>query len=98
MLVREPGNPHDPNAVCVQRLDGRQLGYVPKELTRHFSQYTTFGHVHSSGQIPGSFYGCEVGHLPCLLNPCRQPGKCSTIQQGPGPLPAKPHVTAHSQV
>lgn len=66
MLVREPGNPHDPNAVCVQRLDGRQLGYVPKELTRHFSQYTTFGHVHSSGQIPGSFYGCEVGVRPAL--------------------------------
>jgi hypothetical protein len=34
-LVREPGNPYDPNAVRVQA-DGRQLAYVPKEDAPRF--------------------------------------------------------------
>jgi len=31
-LVREPTNPHDPNAVLVQRQDGGVLGYLPRDL------------------------------------------------------------------
>ncbi len=30
MLVPEPSNPHDPNAVMVQ-IDGRLVGYLPRE-------------------------------------------------------------------
>ncbi len=29
-LVREPGNPHDPNAVCIRDRVGLKLGYVPR--------------------------------------------------------------------
>lgn len=29
VLVREPENPHDPNAVMVQ-IDGRKVGYLPR--------------------------------------------------------------------
>jgi len=31
-LVREPDNPHDPNAVAVVRLSGEQLGYLSSDL------------------------------------------------------------------
>ncbi|HEX8205899.1 MAG TPA: HIRAN domain-containing protein [Solirubrobacteraceae bacterium] len=31
-LQRDPGNEHDPNAIKVLLADGRQLGWVPREL------------------------------------------------------------------
>jgi hypothetical protein len=31
-LRRDPGNPHDANAVAVETEDGEQLGFVPREL------------------------------------------------------------------
>lgn len=31
-LIREPDNEHDANAVMVVNDDGRQIGYLPKEL------------------------------------------------------------------
>jgi hypothetical protein len=39
-LVREPGNPYDPNAVRVQA-DGRPLAYVSKEDARGSTQSST---------------------------------------------------------
>ncbi len=32
LLVREPGNPVDDNAVSVKRINGRQIGYLPREF------------------------------------------------------------------
>jgi len=32
VLRRDPGNPHDPNAIAVESPDGDQLGWVPREL------------------------------------------------------------------
>ena len=66
MLVKEPSNVYDPNAIRVQKLDGTQLGYIPKELTPRFPQHTTFAHIHTSGQIPDGLYGCQVRVLPGL--------------------------------
>jgi hypothetical protein len=37
-LVREPGNPHDPCAVAVQALGGRQLGYLGGHLALEVSR------------------------------------------------------------
>lgn len=31
MLLREPANPHDRNAVAVLTQDGQKLGYVPRQ-------------------------------------------------------------------
>jgi hypothetical protein len=31
-LRRDPGNPHDPNAIAVDGADGAQLGWIPREL------------------------------------------------------------------
>ena len=32
VLKREPDNPYDANAIRVERLDGAQIGYIPKEM------------------------------------------------------------------
>ena len=49
MLVREPHNPHDPDAVAVQSLHGHGLGYVPRTETHRLPQPVTFGRVQSIG-------------------------------------------------
>ncbi len=49
MLVREPENPHDPNAVVVQTLHGHGLGYMPRDATGALPQAVTFGRVQSIG-------------------------------------------------
>ena len=38
MLVREPHNPHDPNALAVLTLHGHGLGYIPREQTFRIPQ------------------------------------------------------------
>ena len=61
MLTKEPNNPFDEDAIAVSKLDGTQLGYVPKELTYHFPLDVTSGHVQSVGQTPEGLWGCKVG-------------------------------------
>src|SRR5574337_1437039 len=43
-LVREPDNPHDPNAVAVW-IDGRAVGYIPKKDNAVLAQF-----IDQSGQ------------------------------------------------
>lgn len=50
MMIREPDNAYDSDAMAVQTLSGQALGYVPKEHTARFSHDTTFGHVYSMGR------------------------------------------------
>jgi hypothetical protein len=38
VLVREPANPHDPNAIAVY-VDGRRIGYVPKKQNGVLAQF-----------------------------------------------------------
>lgn len=38
VLVREPANPHDPNAVAVW-VQGRKIGYVPKTQNKVLAQF-----------------------------------------------------------
>lgn len=38
LLVREPANPYDPNAVAVY-VDGKRIGYVPKKQNGILAQY-----------------------------------------------------------
>lgn len=44
LMVREPDNPYDPNAICVKTLDGAICGYVPRDLATSlapiFDQYS----------------------------------------------------------
>ena len=52
MLEKDPKNTFDPCAIRVRRLDGEDLGFVPKELTECFPHDVTFGHIHHVGQVP----------------------------------------------
>eukprot|EP00241_Pyramimonas_parkeae_P019554 CAMPEP_0114281954 /NCGR_PEP_ID=MMETSP0059-20121206/3292_1 /TAXON_ID=36894 /ORGANISM="Pyramimonas parkeae, Strain CCMP726" /LENGTH=304 /DNA_ID=CAMNT_0001402547 /DNA_START=45 /DNA_END=959 /DNA_ORIENTATION=- len=49
LLVREPENPFDANAVAVRTLSGESAGYVSKHMTHHFIQDITVGRVVSVG-------------------------------------------------
>ncbi|KAK9804623.1 hypothetical protein WJX73_010893 [Symbiochloris irregularis] len=52
MLMREPTNPADPNAVQILRLDGLPLGYLPRQTTDRIPswQELVFGTVESVGR------------------------------------------------
>ena len=64
-MVKEPDNPHDPNAIAVQTLSGQTAGYVPKEHTARFPHDITFGHVYSSGRASSvGLWGATVSHQP----------------------------------
>lgn len=52
LFVREPENPVDQTAVAVQTLSGVPLGYVPRELSRHWVEDSACGRVHSLGVNP----------------------------------------------
>eukprot|EP00884_Botryococcus_braunii_P020727 jgi/Botrbrau1/7338/Bobra.247_3s0033.1 len=61
MFVKEPLNPHDPNAVRVRTLAGEDCGFISKELNQRFGDDVYFGHLHSLGQVAGSdILGAEV--------------------------------------
>eukprot|EP00239_Pterosperma_sp_CCMP1384_P007642 CAMPEP_0197844634 /NCGR_PEP_ID=MMETSP1438-20131217/1631_1 /TAXON_ID=1461541 /ORGANISM="Pterosperma sp., Strain CCMP1384" /LENGTH=312 /DNA_ID=CAMNT_0043455549 /DNA_START=385 /DNA_END=1323 /DNA_ORIENTATION=- len=51
VLERERHNPFDPQAVIAKRLDGTDIGYIPKDRTDLFSYETTFGRVCSVGPV-----------------------------------------------
>jgi hypothetical protein len=59
-LIREPDNPHDPNAVAVAHGDIGILGHVPKELAAKLS--------------PDIDAGCEVNAVMTSINGGDQPG------------------------
>ncbi len=61
MMVKQPDNTYDPNAVAVQTLHGQDLGYVPREHTARFPYDVTFGHVYSLGQSAKGLWGATVG-------------------------------------
>ena len=70
ILEREPHNTHDPEAVRVLLLDGRHLGYIPRDLTSNFGELTTVGRVKSVGIGEGGYYGAQIAvqpQLPALL-------------------------------
>ncbi|DBA85403.1 hypothetical protein WJX79_007934 [Trebouxia sp. C0005] len=66
MMVKQPDNTYDPNAVAVQTLHGQDLGYVPKEHTARFPHDVTFGHVYSVGQNAKGLWGATVAVRPTL--------------------------------
>lgn len=67
MMIKQPDNVYDPNAVGVQTLSGHDLGYVPKEHTARFPHDVTFGHVYSLGQNAKGLWGATVAVRPTLL-------------------------------
>ncbi|CAD7694669.1 unnamed protein product [Ostreobium quekettii] len=66
ILSHEPWNPVDPSAVAVHLLDGRQLGYVPRDSTGVFTHKTTFGRISSVGRNEVNLYGAFIDVQPSL--------------------------------
>lgn len=46
-LEHEPGNPHDPNAVRVLRHDGRQIGYLPRDVAANVARKIEQGYSYA---------------------------------------------------
>jgi HIRAN domain len=55
LLVREPDNPYDGNAVAVFTLEGRKLGYIPRDVN----------------EIPAAMYdqSIKIGAMVSVVNP-----------------------------
>ncbi|GMH39467.1 hypothetical protein BSKO_07365 [Bryopsis sp. KO-2023] len=68
ILERERMNPHDPNALKVSLLDGRQLGYVPRTDLHHFeNKDVSFGRVAYVGKNDDvGLYGALIHTQPSL--------------------------------
>ena len=47
-LRRDPGNPHDPNAIAVHLPGGAQLGWVPRELAAELAPALDAGEPHAA--------------------------------------------------
>lgn len=69
MLVKDPHNPYDPHAVSVRTLDGRDLGFVPRDDTGAVTQPITFGRVEGIG--PQKDTGLLGFHVRRWLFPLR---------------------------
>ncbi|PRW60715.1 single-stranded-DNA-specific exonuclease [Chlorella sorokiniana] len=87
--VREPDNPHDPNAVAVRTLDGRNLGYIPRDRTVLFSQDLCFGHVQSAGrQGEEGLWGFNIVTQPTV----------PPVEVHAWPAALRPHLNLASQL
>lgn len=71
MLVREPDNKFDPGAVKVVRKNGRQLGYLPANMTRDRDPSGLANQIDNGAKFrcrvaditgggPGILYGMEI--------------------------------------
>ena len=64
-LRREPNNPYDPNAIRVERLNGRQIGYLNRAMAAELAPFfkahkePVQGNVHSLTGAQG--YGYSLG-------------------------------------
>lgn len=68
MLVPEPENEYDANAIAVKRLDGKTLGYVPRDCNESpvfRGGGVLFAHVKSQGPTAGTPHtlGAMVSHI-----------------------------------
>eukprot|EP00892_Ulva_mutabilis_P008418 jgi/Ulvmu1/5949/UM026_0071.1 len=64
LMVHEPDNPHNSEAVAVLSPVG-QIGYVPRSETHRFRHACTLGYTTWIGPyVPHAFHGCNVGTFP----------------------------------
>jgi hypothetical protein len=58
MLKREPTNPYDCNAICVERQNGQQIGYINRYLSATLAPFFDAYHM----PVPASIH-CLTGNL-----------------------------------
>jgi single-stranded-DNA-specific exonuclease len=65
LLKREPTNPYDYNAICVERLNGHQIGYINRHLAATLAPFFDAHHSPVRGRVQyltGSLsYGYSLG-------------------------------------
>ena len=67
LLIVDPENPFDPNAIKVLTVKGEHLGFVPKNCTGNLKRADGIGHVAFMGAHPDSdppLYGALVSLVP----------------------------------
>ncbi|MBO8125831.1 MAG: single-stranded-DNA-specific exonuclease RecJ [Firmicutes bacterium] len=62
-LVREVDNPHDPNAIAVTTLDGKQVGYLRRGIAKHLAPLLDgeTGYEATVSQVTGGGEGKSLG-------------------------------------
>ncbi len=50
-LVRDPGNPHDANAIAVYNTQGQRIGYVPREQSAILAPYVDSLFISLAGRL-----------------------------------------------
>ncbi|KAF5831248.1 hypothetical protein DUNSADRAFT_13378 [Dunaliella salina] len=77
MLLHEPHNIYDKNAVAVRTMDGCDLGFVPRDISAQLlsqaKQGISFARVLSTGQNTEEKWGTSIGTQPSLLSCALQP-------------------------
>lgn len=62
VLVREPNNQYDANAIRVNNVMGQQIGHIPRKLAEKLAPYLDHGDVVLEGVLTGEkgFYDCPI--------------------------------------
>jgi len=82
MLLQDPNNKFDENAVSIRTLRGIDLGYVPRDFTEQLrGQGLHFARVLSIGQNEAQKWGAKIGALLNCACPCSLKNACLTGQQ-----------------
>jgi hypothetical protein len=66
-LRAEPDNPHDPDAIVVEALEGRQLGYLPRHIAARIQASEWAAHI---DQV--LFYDGEPAGLRIRMTPKKE--------------------------
>ena len=62
MLLREPGNPYDKNAIRVDNVAHQQIGHIPKRIAEKLAKYMDHGWLCLEGRLAGAIcpYDCPL--------------------------------------
>ncbi|KAK3678603.1 hypothetical protein LTR78_001901 [Recurvomyces mirabilis] len=62
LLLREPGNPYDKNAIRVDNIAHQQIGHIPKRIAEKLAKYLDRGWLCIDGRLAGSIgtYDCPL--------------------------------------
>jgi hypothetical protein len=65
-LIREPDNPHDPNAVAVHHASGLKLGYVPRDLSALAAELLDDG-IPVQAEVVGALFADRLDPLTMAM-------------------------------
>jgi hypothetical protein len=81
LLVPEPDNPHDPNAIAV-RIDGELVGYLSREENRRWGDVVALAEVGCEAMIAGKGGTTGLGVFLRLPTPTEARAQIGLWQRG----------------